>query len=116
MRRSIQLVVPAVVALVVAACDKAFGPDIEAPANLVYRLEPSGDPALPAGLVLEWDAVSNPDLEVYNVYSRPSQDADYALRGSTTSTTFHDGGFRTSSTTSPRCTSTATKAIPARRC
>jgi hypothetical protein len=92
MRRSIQLIVPTVVALVVAGCDKTFGPDIEAPANLAYRLEPSGDPALPAGLVLEWDAVSNPELEVYNVYSRPSQDADYGLRGSTTSTTFHDVG------------------------
>lgn len=89
--RRMQLVLP-IVTLAFAACDKTFGPAIEAPANLRYRLEPSGDPEVPSGLVLEWDAVSHPDLEVYNIYSRPAQNADYALRGSTTSRTFHDIG------------------------
>lgn len=92
MRTARGFVMASVIALAVAGCDKTFEPVIESPANLTYRLEPSGDPALPAGLVLEWDAVSNPDLQVYNVYSRASQGADFGLRGSTTSTTFHDVG------------------------
>ena len=78
--------------LVVVACDKATGPDIEAPDNLTYRLEPSGDPQIPAGMVLEWDGVTDAALTEYRVYSRAADNAPYDLRASTTSTTFHDKG------------------------
>lgn len=73
-------------------CSDGVGPGIEAPQNLTYRLEPSGDPQKPAGLILRWDPVSNPDLAVYRVYSRPSTGARFGLRASTTSNTFHDAG------------------------
>ncbi len=63
-----------------------------APANLVYQLEPSGDPATPSGILLKWDMVNEPDLEAYHVYSRASTADAYALRGTTTSNTFHDNG------------------------
>lgn len=93
MRNSISLIGSALIAALAVACDNGFGPVIDAPANLTYRLEPSGDPAQPAALILEWDEVSHPELEVYQVYSRASQDAEFDLRGSTTSTTFHDKGI-----------------------
>ena len=37
------------------------------PANLVYQLEPSGDPSAPSGILLRWDAVNDPELEAYRV-------------------------------------------------
>lgn len=74
-------------------CSDGVGPGIEAPQNLTYRLEPSGDPERPAGLILSWDPVLNPDLAAYRVYSRPSSSARFGLRASTTSTTFHDAGI-----------------------
>ncbi len=82
----------AVALLGVAACDRVVEPTIEAPANLTYQLEPSGDPAAPAGLILSWDPVQNPSLSVYRVYSRAQDGASYDLRGETTSPTFHDAG------------------------
>lgn len=63
-----------------------------APANLFYQLEPSGDPNAPSGIVLHWDANPESDLMQYNVYSRASSNASFDLRGSTTSTSFHDNG------------------------
>jgi len=63
-----------------------------APANLSYQLEPSGDPTTPSGILLRWDAVNDVGLESYRVYSRPTSATAYGLRGSTTSTTFHDDG------------------------
>ena len=42
------------------------------PANLVYQLEPSGKPSAPGGILLRWDAVNDPELGVYRVFSRPS--------------------------------------------
>ncbi|MGD0485052.1 MAG: hypothetical protein ABSB58_10465, partial [Gemmatimonadales bacterium] len=66
---------------------------LAAPANLTYQLEPSGDPATPSGILLRWDAVNDASLEAYRVYSRPSSTSDYGLRGTTTSTTFHDNGY-----------------------
>lgn len=89
--RSYQVVF-ALVMLAVPACTRDLGPVIEAPTNLSYRLEPSGDPDLPAGLVLTWNPVNHPDLEVYRVYSRAHQTAPFDLRASTTSTSFHDVG------------------------
>lgn len=63
-----------------------------APAGLTYQLQPSGDPASPNGIILRWDAVTDPDLDVYHVYSRGSANGSWGLRGSTTSTSFHDEG------------------------
>jgi hypothetical protein len=77
----------------VAACDRAVEPTIQAPTNLIYRLEPSGDPAAPAALILSWDPVQDPGLSVYRVYSRAQDGANYDLRGETTSPTFHDAGM-----------------------
>ncbi len=77
---------------VLAACDDSTGPFIERPTNLTYQLDPSGDPDSPAGLLLQWDPVVDPDLEVYNVYSRADGSSVFDLRGSTTSLSFHDEG------------------------
>jgi hypothetical protein len=63
------------------------------PTNLQYVLEPSGDPASPAGLLLAWDNVADPNLSAWNVYSRGSMTDSYVLRGTTTSNTFHDNGI-----------------------
>jgi hypothetical protein len=64
-----------------------------APTNLIYTLDPSGDPATPSGILLRWDAVSDADLGGYRVYSRGSASGAFGLRGTTTSTTFHDNGY-----------------------
>ena len=79
--------------LVVVGCDRVVDATIERPTNLTYHLDPSGDPEAPAGLLLQWDPVAHNDLEVYNVYSRPDASSSFDLRGSTTSTTFHDVGI-----------------------
>jgi hypothetical protein len=62
------------------------------PANVGYVLEPSGDPARPAGILLLWDDISDPALASYRVYSRGSTTGSFGLRGETTSNTFHDNG------------------------
>ena len=93
MRSPMRLALAGLMALALPACDGLVDPGIEAPGTLTYRLEPSGDPAAPAGLVLAWDEVVNPDLEVYRVYSRGDLGAEFDLRASTTSTTFHDAGI-----------------------
>jgi hypothetical protein len=62
------------------------------PQQLTYRLEPSGDPDRPAGIVLSWADVPQGDLEGYRVYSRGSSAGAYGLRGITTSNSFHDNG------------------------
>jgi hypothetical protein len=64
----------------------------DAPTGLWYQLEPSGDPAAPSGMVLRWDEVDHPDLDAYRVYSRGSVSQSWGLRGTTTSTSFHDAG------------------------
>ena len=66
---------------------------LPAPANLSYQVEPSGDPSTPSGILLRWDAVDDLDLKSYRVYSRPSSTSSFGLRGTTTSTTFHDNGY-----------------------
>jgi hypothetical protein len=62
------------------------------PANLSYELEPSGDPNRPLGILLFWDDVTDANLASYRIYSRVSTSGSFALRGETTSNTFHDNG------------------------
>lgn len=83
------------VAALVAACDDATEvlPPVDAPENLYYVLDPSGDPEVPAGVLLRWDPVDAPDLLAYRIYSRPGTSGDYDLRGETTSLSFHDVGI-----------------------
>jgi hypothetical protein len=62
------------------------------PANLMYELEPSGDPNRPLGILLIWDDVTDANLASYRVYSRASTSGSFGLRGETSSNTFHDNG------------------------
>jgi hypothetical protein len=87
-----RIAVGLLVALAVVACDDPLAPPVQTPQNLGYELEPSGDPDLPLGILLFWDAVQDGNLEVYRIYSRPDNAAGFGLRGETTSNTFHDGG------------------------
>jgi len=79
-----------------AACTETVyvddGGRLPPPANVTYALEPSGDPTRPAGILLSWDAVGDPALAEYRVYSRGSTGSSFGLRGSTSSNTFHDNG------------------------
>jgi hypothetical protein len=79
-------------AVAAIACDRTTEIDLLAPTNLTYRLEPSGDPDLPAGILLQWDPVLSSGLEAYEVYSRPGSSGSFDRRATTTSTTFHDIG------------------------
>lgn len=86
--------------LLLAGCDSTttvVGPPPPAgsvlpPAVLYYNLEPTGTGTGPAGLILTWPDDGNPNLAVWNVYSRGSTNATFGLRGSTTSNSFHDNG------------------------
>src|SRR5436309_9139538 len=62
------------------------------PQNLAYQLDPSGDPAQPAGILLVWDDVQSSALGSYRICSRGSTGSPYGLRGETSSNTFHDNG------------------------
>ena len=80
-------------ALAAAACQETLFTSVPStPANLIYELEPSGDPNQPLGILLVWDGVSDVDLASYRVYSRGSSSGSFVLRGETTSNTFHDNG------------------------
>jgi hypothetical protein len=74
-------------------CGDSTAPSVPPPGNLFYELEVSGFPDEPAGILLRWDPVEHPELQVYRVYSRRDQGDVFALRASTTSTTFHDRGL-----------------------
>lgn len=82
--------------LAIVACQPSAlapsGPGPSRPANLSYQLEPSGDPNRPLGILLVWDAVTDANLASYRVYSRATTTGSFALRGETTSNTFHDNG------------------------
>ena len=80
-------------AVALGACSDSTDPFfVQEPSNLTYELEASGDPLMPDGVLLRWVGVDANELDVYNVYSRASLSAQFDLRASTTSTTFHDGG------------------------
>ncbi|MEP6493826.1 MAG: hypothetical protein ABJF01_14190 [bacterium] len=78
-----------------AACDELTSPvaDPDAPANLTYQLVPSGDPTAPSGVLLSWDVPSGGRANSFNVYGRASAAANWQLRATTTSPTFHDAGI-----------------------
>lgn len=82
--------------LALAGCDTNTlvnnSPLLDPPANLSYALDPSGDPNRPAGILLQWDAISSSALASYRIYSRGSTGGAFGLRGETTSNTFHDNG------------------------
>lgn len=81
--------------LALTACTDGFVdlPDqLATPTDLSYRLEPSGTPGSPAGVVLRWDAPADGDREAFNVYGRASAGAAFSLIGTTTSFSFHDDG------------------------
>ena len=77
-----------------AACEDIAGPgtDPDAPANLTYRLIPSGDPAAPLAVLLSWDVPRSGRATAFNVYGRTGQGGAWQLRATTTSPTFHDAG------------------------
>jgi hypothetical protein len=83
--------------ITLAACDPngilGSGDDVAAPRNLTYSVDPSGDPSAPSGLTLRWDDDGDPDLAVWHVYSRGRSGDAFGLRGSTSSTSFHDAGI-----------------------
>lgn len=80
--------------LPLAACDDLTGllADPDAPANLTYQLIPSGDPNVPLGVLLTWDVPRSGRANAFNVYGRVNG-ADWQLRATTTSPTFHDAGI-----------------------
>lgn len=82
--------------VVVSGCDSTTivgSPGVlDPPTNLEYSLEPSGDPSRPEGILLRWDALTDPALASYRVYSRGSASGGFGLRGETSSNTFHDNG------------------------
>jgi hypothetical protein len=87
----------AVPLLVLAACSSdetvfGGGGTVDAPRNLTYIVEPGGTAGSPSGILLRWDNDPDPDLLVWNVYSRNGTSGAFGLRGSTTSNTFHDNG------------------------
>src|SRR5215217_1535152 len=91
--RLLRLMLAAVIPL--AACDELTAPfgDPDAPTNLTYKLIPSGDPMAPAGVLLSWDLPSGGRANSFNVYGRGTTRGNWNLRGTTTSTTFHDVGI-----------------------
>lgn len=93
MRLSRLMLVLAVVPL--AACED-FITDIttdpDAATNVTYELIPSGDPEAPLGVLLSWDLPRSGRANSFNVYGRPSRSSQWALRATTTSTSFHDVG------------------------
>ena len=82
--------------LPLAACETLLtGPatDPDAPANVTYQLIPSGDPAAPLGVLLTWEIPRSGRAVAFNVYGRTSGGAEWQLRATTTSPTFHDAGM-----------------------
>lgn len=78
----------------VGCTQTVVGPgQLDPPLGLAYQLDPSGDPAAPAGILLSWEPVISEFLQVYRIYSRLDSGDDFDLRGATTSTTFHDVGI-----------------------
>ncbi len=83
--------------IALAACSNVIdgptspGPgSLPAPTALTDRLEPSGDPARPAGLLLSWTGPSA--AARWRVYSRAGTTGSFGLRAETTSPSFDERG------------------------
>src|SRR3954464_15355743 len=77
-----------------AACEVAGTTtpiDPNAPTNLAFQLTPSGDPAVPLGILLTWVPPSNGQAATFDVYGY-SASTGWVLRATTTSSSFHDAG------------------------
>jgi hypothetical protein len=74
-----------------AGCDLAAitGVDPDAPSGLTYQLLPSGDPNVPLGVILSWQAPRSGRAVTYDIYGETAQ-SGWQLRATTTSTSFHD--------------------------
>lgn len=85
-----------VTCVLLAGCEQdrliGIGVPLDPPTRLHYDVEPSGTPGNPAGVVLRWDAASDPDVDGWNVYARNATSGPWAFSGSTTSNSFHDNG------------------------
>jgi len=81
-----------VIALTGCAVADATSPvDPGAPTNLTFELTPSGDPNVPLGVLLTWDAPTNGRAATFTVFGR-SNGQQWFLRATTTSPSFHDVG------------------------
>ena len=70
MSRATSVFAVALAALSLAACTEYVtdsGDTPNAPTGLYYELQPSGDPDVPNGIILHWNASANPNLAVYNI-------------------------------------------------
>jgi len=94
MRFSRSILLALVVTIPLAACDEltGLGRDPDAPTNLTYQLIPSGDPTVPAGVLLTWEIPRSGRANAFNIYGRLNGGA-WQLRATTTSPTFHDAGL-----------------------
>ena len=74
-----------------AACELTdiTGVDPDTPSALTYQLLPSGDPNVPLGVILSWQAPRSGLAASFDVYGRTYQ-GNWELRATTTSTSFHD--------------------------
>lgn len=66
--------------------------DPTAPTNLSFQLAPSGNPAVPLGILLTWVPPSNGRAATFDVYGYSSS-TGWLLRATTTSSSFHDAGM-----------------------
>jgi hypothetical protein len=91
--RSWWIAIPLVLAAACSSDTTSAGDSfVDVPANLTYTVDPASQTGDPSGVLLRWDLDSDPDIAVWNVYSRSSTGGSYRLRGSTTSNSFHDRG------------------------
>jgi hypothetical protein len=81
--------------LVLVSCDAGlYGPPsdfVDAPDNLRYEVEASGNPGQPAGVLLRWD--DDPDASSFRIYSRGGTSGTFVFRAETSSPSFHERGI-----------------------
>lgn len=80
--------------IALAACDVDGTAPIDpgSPYDLTFRLNPSGDPNVPDGVLLGWQAPTNGRATAFDVYGRTGN-SGWIRRATTTSNTFHDAGI-----------------------
>ena len=91
--RSLLLMLSLTLPLAACEIDDIAGVDPDAPSNLNYQLIPSGDPAVPLGVLLSWDPPASGRAVTFDVYSRTGSQDGWGRRATTTSPTFHDAGY-----------------------